>query len=299
MTKWFGVVALVLGSLTFAAPPAGAAFPGGNGVIAFDEPLSRFPVQIRTIEPDGSGTTLLTTGGSNGNPDWSADGGEIAFVHADASGSTWEIDEMASDGTGVSTILSSFRSRFPIPTSPTWSPDGTQLAFCAFGGHGSRVFTVNADGSGRTNVSGSHQDCDPEWSPDGTQLVVTTSASHGAFVVTMDVDGSNRMRLTRGFEPDWSPDGSTIVFVQPGDETDVATIAADGTGLTDLTFTSNRSESFPAYSPDGTAIVFSQNRTAELSSPSDLWTMDADGLNLLQLTDTPRRDESDADWQPT
>jgi Tol biopolymer transport system component len=299
MTRWIGIVALVVGSLTLSAPPASAAFPGANGVIAYDQPLSRFPVQIRTIEPDGSGTTLLTTDGSNGNPDWSSDGTEIAFVHADASGSTWEIDQMAADGTGVSTILSSFNPRFGIPTSPTWSPDGTEIAFCAFGGHGTRVFTVNADGSGRANVSGTHQDCDPEWSPDGSRLAITTFTTHGAFVVTMDVDGADRSRLTAGTAPDWSPDGSTIVFVQPGDETDIATIGADGTGLTDLTFTANRSESSPAYSPDGTKIVFSQHRTAELGSTSDLWTMDADGLNLLQITDTRRRDEADGDWQPT
>src|SRR5215831_9194457 len=58
---------------------ANAAFPGQNGKIAFHRRLGRFV--IFTINPDGSGLTMLTDALSdNENPAWSPDGNKIVFM---------------------------------------------------------------------------------------------------------------------------------------------------------------------------------------------------------------------------
>jgi Tol biopolymer transport system component len=52
----------------------------------------------------------------------------------------------------------------------------------------------------------------------------------------MGADGADIRRLTDGFEPDWSPDGTGLVFaIDRGDNADIYSMDADGTGVTRLT----------------------------------------------------------------
>jgi Tol biopolymer transport system component len=302
MKRFLPVAVAVVSLCGIRAPMADAAFPGSNGKIAYSQ-LTPFPSQVHSINPDGTGSVTLTRSGNNFAPDWSI-GGEIAFIHVPNKGSA-EIMEMGANGHNKQTILDHMPHGFPHPSPVTWSPDGTELAFCASGRTGDRVFTVNTDGTALSNVSGRHDDCDPEWSPDGQHLVVSTSTEQfGALILMMNTDGSGRTRITRrshrGFQPDWSPDGTRIVFVTfNGSRSDIATIRVNGRGFTLVTDTPGRYEFCPAYSPDGTQIVFSRTQKKSLISPDDLWTVNPDGTNPVRLTTTQHRDEFFPDWQPT
>ena len=148
------------------ASSAQAAFPGANGKIAFTYGNGN----VDTINPDGTGQTTLAQYGYD--PAWSADGcklvyitGEhLATVNAGGSGQT-------DLGVGDSIPFYDFRSPYTFIEDPTWSPDGTQIAFgeeycypddgCA----NYYVWIVNADGSGRHHVAAGGTD--PSWSPDG------------------------------------------------------------------------------------------------------------------------------------
>ncbi len=59
--------------------------------------------------------------------------------------------------------------------------------------------------------------------------------------------------------PAWSPDGSKIAFAsnRSGDY-DIYVINPDGTGLTNLTNTTNTDEKYPSWNPDGTTIVYTK-----------------------------------------
>src|SRR3954447_131576 len=109
-----GLVALVL----IGAPPAQAAFPGQNGLIAFSSGGN-----IETMLPDGSGRAVLRRGN---DPAWSADGSQIAFVSPDA-GSSGGIATMTPDGTLLTTCPCD-GANIPIESwsfqYPNWSPDG-------------------------------------------------------------------------------------------------------------------------------------------------------------------------------
>ena len=54
---------------------------------------------------------------------------------------------------------------------PTWSPDGTKIAFAT---NRTGISVVNADGTGYTEVTHA-DDVFPEWSPDGSRIAFARS----------------------------------------------------------------------------------------------------------------------------
>ena len=300
---WVGVAALM--TVVGLAAPAEATFPGGNGKIAYHD-FAQDPLQIYTIEPDGSSPTQITSGPRNSiEPAWSADGSTIAFTRArEFFKGTPALVTMNADGTARTVIFRPSGKRRAL-FSPSWSPDGSQIVFCMFGDQGSRLFVINADGSGLTKITrGNHNDSSPSWSPDGTAIAFSTYKHQHNFLMTMDIDGSDRTVLVargQNDEPDWSPDGSQIVFSRNigRGRNDVVVINADGTGKTRLTDTPRRWEWTPVFSPDGLRIAFLRGRSGKYFSPSDIFTIAADGTDEQQLTDTSRIDEFGLNWQAT
>ena len=170
-----------------------------------------------------------------------------------------------------------------IDDDPTWSPDGTRLAFVSQKQDGSfAIFTMNADGSNQTEVtsltnSGFVRWRPLSWSPDGKKIAFhdfsDVSGSMDIFVV--NVDGNGRQNLTPDhthldLTPVWSPNGSKILFSRYDNSyppsgyggTMLHTINADGTNLTPLQngFADGWNEDFPDWSPAVNKIVYSVNR---------------------------------------
>lgn len=116
--------------------------------------------EIYTMDSDGNNVQQVTTGASLVNipgPRFSPDGSRIAFV-SDRSGDA-QIYTMDVDGNNVQQVTSS--SAFDA--SPTWSPDGTEIAFERDG----EIYKINADGSGSPQnlTNNSERDASPFWSP--------------------------------------------------------------------------------------------------------------------------------------
>src|SRR6266511_1147357 len=113
----------------------------------------------------------------------------------------------------------------------------------------------------------------------------------------MKQDGTEKRQLTTfGAWPDISPDGSKVAFngAPPGStNNDVWTVDVATGDLTRLT-TDPGPDRFPAWSPDGTTIVFESNRTGVFQ----LWLMNPDGSNQRQLTFDPTSKDQVPDWRP-
>ncbi len=100
---------------------------------------------------------------------------------------------------------------------PSWSPDGTRIAFVSELGENPNIWLMDADGGNRKRLTeGTFNDVFPSWSPDGTSIVfVRASPQDESDIHIMDADGGNVTRLTSGLRvmgPKWSPDGTRIVF---------------------------------------------------------------------------------------
>ena len=139
------------------AAPAGAAFRGTNGVLAYEGRTSASGAIL--LAPRGGGSARrLSAPGTPSDPAFSPLGRRIAF------GSRSEVWVMFEDGTSVRQVTVG-----PEPArDPTWSPDGAAIAF-ARGYAGDRdLYSVGADGNGtRQLTTGRHDDWAPAWGPSG------------------------------------------------------------------------------------------------------------------------------------
>jgi Tol biopolymer transport system component len=302
--RWglLGLVASAAIALTVAAASneAFAAYPGGNGKIAFRSgSAGSVNFDIWSMNPDGSGLTQLTNDpASDFEPVWSPDGSKIAFrKNAPGSGSPdiWVMNADGSGQTNLTPLVPSFGGCPPTPgngeggDAPTWSPDGARIAYSGE----QEIWVMNADGSGKTDITCTTEaEIQPAWSPDGTKIAYVRSGD----VWAMNANGSGQTPLTgtpqNESQPDWSPDGTKIVY-QKGAAA-IWVMNADGSGQTGLVTTGPGGKE-PAWSPDGTKVTFSRN---EGQPPGyNIFVVNANGSGLTLVPSTPAGDQQ-PDWQP-
>jgi hypothetical protein len=94
--------------------------------------------------------------------------------------------------------------------SPTWSPDGTRIAFASKRSGNFDVWEMNADGTGAVNRTSdtAAEDQEPTWSPDGTKIAFASKRSGNFDVWVMNADGSSPANYTSAnpqedYTPDW------------------------------------------------------------------------------------------------
>jgi hypothetical protein len=134
----------------------------------------------------------------------------------DADECRYDLYTLGTDGSGLFDVMpDAIEER-----NPSWSPDGTRIAFDSSRSGNQDIYSIAPDGTAlRRLTDAGAAESDPDWSPFGDRIVFL----EGTRIWTMSADGSSYQQLLsppNDFEteadPAWSPDGSKIAYRRPG-----------------------------------------------------------------------------------
>ena len=168
--------------------------------------------------------------------------------------------------------------KFAACPEPTTTTSPVVYKGC-YGESGVWICTLNADGTGYTQVLAVGGWGQPRWSRDATQIYHTNYNIGG--LSRMNADGTGLTLIYGGIfggtHARISSDGSMIAVEAPNDD-DIIRMKTDGTNVISLATTGGNRR--PEWSPDGTKIAFQSSRTGLWQ----IYTMNIDGTNQTQLT---------------
>jgi Tol biopolymer transport system component len=190
-----------------------------------------------------------------------------------------------------------------------WSPDGRHIAFNTDGPP--YIYETDVDGSTprliSTECEGHPVTCYeflPAYSPDGKRLAFVVGHAEAPESMAIGIRDLTTGKVTflestregapraDGYSaPSWSPDGSQLVYsVNPLDEHDdpidpseMFIVNADGSGRHALK-TPGLTTVDPAWSPDGSRIVFSTGFPGAFGAVLDVYVIHPDGTGLQRLS---------------
>jgi Tol biopolymer transport system component len=316
--KRLALVALLLAACSGGDDEAPLA-PAANGDIVFASKRDG-DFDIYAMPPKGGAARNLTRDSASEQseadddaPSVSPDGTKIVFTstrdHRGDGDESRDVYVMNVDGGDVRRLTENNAAE----RNPTWLRDGRIVFWrCSGGVFGCSLIAISAEteeektlfraGDGVSGLSAS---------PDGERVAFNRwdpeDESFDVEVVIAELDGDNERALTEtpaiDGDAEWAPDGTKLVFTSDRDRNgkclfhdcfgyapELYVMNADGSDQRRLTHTPAY-DVFPAWSPDGTKIVFA--RIADDEDDYELFLIDADGGEPESLTDS-----ADWDWMP-
>lgn len=132
------------------------------------------------------------------------------------------------------TLANSYKINLDGLFSPTWSPDGSTIAFMGMKGKQSDIYTLDLESEKREKLTDDiFSDMEPKWSPEGTEIVFVSD---------------------RGSYTD-RPDSLLRIQTHPYHQTDVYILHVESGEIERIT-DDEFSQKSPVFSPDGRKIAF-------------------------------------------
>ena len=219
--------------------------------------------------------------------------GTIAFSARIDSPTDGDIYTVDTDGQNLRRLTSAPANEY----SPSWSPDGSRIAFRsapsseASEQNPSDIAVVSLDDLKVALLTHDAKlgNWSPAWSPDGEWIAYYSGGAGRSGLYLIRPDGSENHRILEGDAeyPAWSPDGGHLAFMSLGfpagpssEAYDIYVVDADGRNLRQL-MRSPGEDGWPAWSHDGTRIAYSHMDQAG----AEIHVMAADGQDEHVITD--------------
>ena len=165
-----------------------------------------------------------------------------------------------------------------VNSSADYSPNGEQIAFASSRDGNVDIYVMPAEGGTPRRLTTARAiDTQPAWAPNGRQIAFTSGRSGSPQIYLMDTDGTNVRRLSFGGafhdEAAWAPDGTRLVATTR-DEGTIQLTTIDTVTNERIVLPGPGNNESPVFSPDGSMIAFSSDRTGT----PQIFITDSDGV---------------------